>query len=50
MQFTKKVNIYLNSKGLSFYSLKNYDLAVKAFDQALKIDNKSVDSYYNKGD
>jgi len=39
----------LNSKGLAYHNLKEYQKAIDCFDKVLKIDPNYLDVLYNKG-
>jgi tetratricopeptide (TPR) repeat protein len=38
-----------NNKGITFYNLGKYDEAIKAHDEAIRLDPKDADAWYSKG-
>ena len=38
-----------NRRGISHYELFEYEVAIKCFDQAIEVDSKFINAWYNKG-
>lgn len=47
--FSSRSSTAYFAEGMAYYSAGDFDLAIRKFDQAIKLDGNNVDAYFNRG-